>query len=71
MGEAGQGRMTTHQQKKLERADLLAFRNRFQLPLSDEQAAELAFVKPADDSPECSTCTPAAPRWAATCARRS
>jgi pyruvate dehydrogenase E1 component len=52
MGEAGQGRMTTHQQKKLEREDLLAFRNRFNLPLTDEQAAALEFFKPADDSPE-------------------
>jgi pyruvate dehydrogenase E1 component len=52
MGEAGQGRMTTHQQKKLERADLVAFRNRFALPLSDDQAAALDFLKPADDSPE-------------------
>ena len=52
MGEAGQGRMTTHQQKKLEPADLIAFRNRFNLPLSDEQAANLDFLKPADDSPE-------------------
>jgi pyruvate dehydrogenase E1 component len=52
MGEAGQGRMTTHQQKKLEREDLIAFRNRFDLPLSDEQAASLSFYKPAADSPE-------------------
>ncbi len=52
MGEAGQGRMTTHQQKKLEREDLIGFRNRFDLPLTDEQAATLAFYKPADDSPE-------------------
>ncbi|MGY4830797.1 pyruvate dehydrogenase (acetyl-transferring), homodimeric type [Sphaerotilaceae bacterium SBD11-9] len=52
MGDAGQGRMTTHQQKKLEREDLIAFRNRFNLPLSDEQAAALEFYKPADDSPE-------------------
>ena len=52
MGEAGQGRMTTHQQKKLEREDLIAFRNRFDLPLSDEQAASLAFYKPAEDSAE-------------------
>jgi pyruvate dehydrogenase E1 component len=52
MGGAGQGRMTTHQQKKLERDDLLAFRNRFNLPLTDEQAATLAFHKPADDSEE-------------------
>ncbi len=52
MGAAGQGRMTTHQQKKLGRDDLIAFRDRFKLPLSDEQAAALEFVKPADDSPE-------------------
>ncbi len=52
MGAAGQGRMTTHQQKKLAREDLVAFRDRFKLPLSDEQAAALEFVKPADDSPE-------------------
>ncbi|MES2957295.1 MAG: alpha-ketoglutarate dehydrogenase [Pseudomonadota bacterium] len=52
MGQAGQGRMTTHQQKKLEREDLIAFRDRFELPLTDEQAATLCFHKPADDSPE-------------------
>jgi transketolase N-terminal domain/subunit len=52
MGHAGQGRMTTHQQKKLEREDLLAFRNRFDLPISDEDASELRFFRPAEDSPE-------------------
>jgi pyruvate dehydrogenase E1 component len=52
MGAAGQGRMTTHQQKKLEASDLIAFRNRFDLPLTDEQASTLQFVKPADDSAE-------------------
>ena len=52
MGAAGQGRMTTHQQKKLERDDLIAFRNRFDLPLSDEQAATLSFFRPAADSAE-------------------
>ena len=52
MGAAGQGRMTTHQQKKLEREDLIGFRNRFNLPLSDEQAASLSFYRPAEDSPE-------------------
>jgi pyruvate dehydrogenase E1 component len=52
MGQAGQGRMTTHQQKKLEPEDLVAFRNRFDLPLTDQQAADLVFYKPADDSPE-------------------
>ena len=52
MGEAGQGKMTTHQQKKLDTNALLGFRDRFQLPLSDEQVESLSFYKPADDSPE-------------------
>jgi pyruvate dehydrogenase E1 component len=52
MGEAGQGKMTTHQQKKLDREALIAFRNRFQLPLSDEQTESLSFYKPAPDSLE-------------------
>ena len=52
MGQAGQGKMTTHSQKKLDDTALLEFRNRFNLPLSDEQAKELAFFKPKDDSPE-------------------
>ncbi|MDB5840231.1 MAG: Pyruvate dehydrogenase component [Herminiimonas sp.] len=52
MGAAGQGRMTTHQQKKLETQDLLEFRDRFKLPLSDAQCESLAFYKPAGDSPE-------------------
>ena len=52
MGAAGQGKMTTHSQKKLDETDLIEFRNRFNLPLSDEQAKGLAFYKPADDSPE-------------------
>ena len=52
MGAAGQGKMTTHSQKKLDGADLIEFRNRFNLPLTDEQAAGLAFYKPADDSAE-------------------
>ncbi|MDB5967097.1 MAG: 2-oxo-acid dehydrogenase component, homodimeric type, partial [Polaromonas sp.] len=52
MGSAGQGKMTTHSQKKFDEADLLEFRNRFNLPLSDEQARRIDFYKPADDSPE-------------------
>jgi pyruvate dehydrogenase E1 component len=52
MGAAGQGRMTTHQQKKLDTAALIEFRNRFQLPLSDAQVEAVAFYKPADDSAE-------------------
>lgn len=52
MGAAGQGRMTTHSQKKLDEAALLEFRNRFNLPLSDEQAKNLDFFQPPADSPE-------------------
>lgn len=52
MGTAGQGKMTTHSQKKLDREDLIAFRNHFNLPLSDEQAASLDFYKPAPESKE-------------------
>ncbi|MCB1668190.1 MAG: alpha-ketoglutarate dehydrogenase [Porticoccaceae bacterium] len=52
MGEAGQGKMTTHQQKKLDSSALLEFRDRFQLPLTNEQVESLSFYKPAEDSPE-------------------
>ncbi len=52
MGTAGQGKMTTHSQKKLDESDLLEFRNRFNLPLTDAQATGLAFYRPAEDSPE-------------------
>ncbi len=52
MGAAGQGRMTTHSQKKLDGEELIAFRNRFNLPLTDDEATSLAFHKPADASPE-------------------
>jgi pyruvate dehydrogenase E1 component len=52
MGNAGQGKMTTHSQKKLDDEALIEYRNRFNLPLSDEQATNLTFIKPAEDSPE-------------------
>jgi pyruvate dehydrogenase E1 component len=52
MGAAGQGKMTTHSQKKLDETALIEFRNRFNLPLSDEQARDLAFFRPSADSAE-------------------
>ncbi|MBL8348835.1 MAG: alpha-ketoglutarate dehydrogenase [Burkholderiaceae bacterium] len=52
MGAIGQGRMTTHSQKKLEAEDLKAFARRFRLPMSDDDAAAQRFFRPADDSPE-------------------
>ncbi|AIY42743.1 Pyruvate dehydrogenase E1 component [Collimonas arenae] len=52
MGTAGQGKMTTHQQKKLDTSDLLEFRNRFRLPISDADCEVLSFYKPEPSSPE-------------------
>ena len=52
MGTAAQGRMTTHQQKKLDTEQLIAFRDRFALPLTDAQCDACEFVRPPRESPE-------------------
>ena len=52
MGQWGEGKMTAHQAKKLETDALLAFRDRFALPISDADVAALHFYKPADNSHE-------------------
>ena len=52
LGEAGEGRNITHQQKKLNRDELLEFRTRFGIPLSDEQARDATFYSPPENSPE-------------------
>jgi pyruvate dehydrogenase E1 component len=52
MGAAGEGQMRTHSQKKLGTDDMIYVRNRFNIPLSDEEAAVGKYYKPADDSPE-------------------
>ncbi len=52
MGHWGQGKMSTHQQKKLDLEALRAFRDRFSLPLSDEDIEQVRFFKPAADSAE-------------------
>ena len=52
MGNAGQGKMTTHSQKKLDDEALIEYRNRFNLPLSDEQATSLTFFRPDEGSEE-------------------
>ena len=52
MGHWGQGKMGTHQQKKLDVEALEAFRDRFALPLSDEDIAQLRFFRPPADGPE-------------------
>jgi pyruvate dehydrogenase E1 component len=52
LGEAGEGRNITHQQKKLNEKELREFRARFGIPISDEEIAETPFFRPAPDSPE-------------------
>jgi pyruvate dehydrogenase E1 component len=52
LGEAGEGRNITHQQKKLNEEELLHFRSRFGIPLSDEEARKAPFFRPAEDSEE-------------------
>lgn len=54
MGGAGESRMTAHQAKKLDIDALLAFRDRFDLPLTDTAVEALNFYRPADDSLELS-----------------
>ncbi|MDP3618398.1 MAG: pyruvate dehydrogenase (acetyl-transferring), homodimeric type [Ramlibacter sp.] len=52
MGKSGEGKNTAHQTKKLTDDDIRAFRDRFNIPVPDEQLAEVPFYKPADHTPE-------------------
>ena len=52
MGAAGEAQNRTHSQKKLGADDMIAFRDRFNIPLSDEDAAAGKYFKPAEDSEE-------------------
>jgi pyruvate dehydrogenase E1 component len=52
MGVSGEGQMITHQAKKMTEAALLAFRDRFELPLTDDQVRAAEYYKPPPDSPE-------------------
>ena len=52
LGEAGEGRNITHQQKKLNDEELLYFRDRFDIPLSDSEASTAPFYKPDNNSDE-------------------
>ena len=52
MGEAGEGKNTSHQQKKMDHDSLIGFRDRFKVPVSDEDVKELRYLKPSDDSEE-------------------
>ncbi len=52
MGEAGEAQNITHQQKKMGTTSLRAFRDRFDLPISDEALEQLPYLQFADDTPE-------------------
>jgi pyruvate dehydrogenase E1 component len=52
MGDSGEAQNTTHQQKSMDIDSLKAFRDRFDLPLTDEQVENLSYYKPGADSPE-------------------
>jgi pyruvate dehydrogenase E1 component len=52
MGKSGEGKNTAHQTKKLIDEDVRAFRDRFNMPIPDDQLHEIPFYKPADDTPE-------------------
>src|SRR5881227_1691317 len=52
LGEAGEGKNITHQQKKLNEEELRMFRSRFGIPIPDEELHAAPFYRPADDSPE-------------------
>jgi pyruvate dehydrogenase E1 component len=52
MGEAGEGQMIAHQQKHIGDHALKAFRDRFHIPVSDDDIAKIPFLRFAEDSPE-------------------
>jgi pyruvate dehydrogenase E1 component len=52
LGESGEGKNITHQQKKLNEDELRHFRTRFGIPISDKIVASAAFYRPPEDSPE-------------------
>src|SRR5215813_3651938 len=52
LGEAGEGKNVTHQQKKLNEEELKEFRSRFGIPLNDQDCIEVPFYRPAEDSEE-------------------
>ena len=52
MGHVGRAKNPTHQQKKLELDSIREFRDRFAIPIPDDQLADLPYFKPAEDSPE-------------------
>ena len=52
MGSAGEGQNRTHSQKKLSEDEMVVFKNRFNIPLTDEEAASCTYYRPDENSPE-------------------
>ncbi|CAM5180645.1 Pyruvate dehydrogenase E1 component OS=Castellaniella defragrans OX=75697 GN=HNR28_002375 PE=4 SV=1 [Castellaniella defragrans] len=52
MGQVGQAKNPTHQQKKLDTESVREFRDRFNIPIPDDKVDEIPFFKPSEDSPE-------------------
>ena len=52
LGESGEGRNVTHQQKKLNEQELLNFRSKFDIPIKDEDCILAPFYKPSENSEE-------------------
>jgi pyruvate dehydrogenase E1 component len=52
MGESGEGQNITHQQKKMGTSSIKAFRDRFNVPIPDDQLEKVPFYRPPEDAPE-------------------
>ena len=52
MGKTGESVNTTHQQKKMDTDDLMYYRDRFDVPLTDKQVQEIQYFRPDENSPE-------------------
>jgi len=52
MGESGEGQNITHQQKKMGTSSIKAFRDRFRVPVKDDQLGDVPFYRPPEDAPE-------------------
>jgi pyruvate dehydrogenase E1 component len=52
MGDAGEAQNETHSLKKLDIKSLKSFRDRFDIPISDDQLLDMPYYRPAADSPE-------------------
>jgi len=67
LGEAGEGKNITHQQKKLNEEELSLFRSRFGIPIPDDELHNARSIALLTTAPKSNTCKNAAGSWADTC----